>query len=53
MIVLKWLLIIVLLVYGGGLAFLFFKQRAMLFPIPPVGRMAPSLLPFGQPGERP
>jgi fermentation-respiration switch protein FrsA (DUF1100 family) len=42
MIVLKWLLLVVLLVYGGGLAFLFFKQRAMLFPIPPVGRTAPD-----------
>jgi hypothetical protein len=42
MIVLKSFLLVVLLVYGGGLAFLFFKQRAMLFPIPPVGRTAPD-----------
>jgi len=42
MIVLKWLLIAGLLLYGGGLAFLFFQQRSMLFPIPPVGRMAPE-----------
>jgi fermentation-respiration switch protein FrsA (DUF1100 family) len=42
MIVLKWLLLVVLLVYCGGLAFLFFKQREMLFPIPPVGRTAPD-----------
>jgi len=41
MIVLKWLLIAGLLLYGGGLAFLFFQQRSMLFPIPPVVRMAP------------
>jgi len=51
MIVLKWLLIIVLLVYGGGLAFLFFKQRAMLFPIPPVGRMAPDAAGFPEAEE--
>ena len=42
MTVLKWLLIVVLLGYLGGLAVLFFKQRAMLFPIPPVGRIAPA-----------
>jgi uncharacterized protein len=42
MIFLKWLLIVGLLLYGGGLAFLFFKQRSMLFPIPPVGRTAPD-----------
>jgi len=34
MMVLKWLLIAGLLLYGGGLAFLFFQQRSMLFPIP-------------------
>ena len=37
MTVLKWLLIVVALGYLGGLAALFFKQRAMLFPIPTVG----------------
>jgi uncharacterized protein len=42
MIVLKWLLIVAFLLYGGGLAFLFFKQRSMLFPIPQVGRTAPD-----------
>ena len=38
MAVLKWLLIVVAVGYVGGVAVLFFKQRAMLFPIPPVGR---------------
>ncbi len=51
MIVLKWLLIVGLLVYGGGLAYLFFKQRSMLFPIPPVGRTAPEAAGFPQAEE--
>ena len=42
MAVLKWLLIVVVVGYLGGVAVLFFKQRAMLFPIPPVGRTAPA-----------
>lgn len=42
MIVLKWIVIMAALVYLGGLAVLFFKQREMLFPIPPVGRTAPA-----------
>jgi fermentation-respiration switch protein FrsA (DUF1100 family) len=41
-VVLNWLLLIILALYAGGLVFLFFKQRAMLFPIPPVGRTAPA-----------
>ncbi|MBI5264382.1 MAG: alpha/beta hydrolase [Bradyrhizobium sp.] len=40
---LKWLLIVVSLVYLGGLAVLYFNQRAMLFPIPPVGRTSPDI----------
>ena len=40
MAVVKWLLIVVAVGYFGGVAVLFFKQRAMLFPIPPVGRTA-------------
>src|SRR6266852_4798071 len=51
MIVLKWLLLVVLLVYGGSLAVLFFKQREMLFPIPPVGRTAPSAAGFPEAEE--
>jgi len=42
MIILKWLLLVALLAYGGALAVLYFKQRAMLFPSPPVGRTAPE-----------
>src|SRR5437588_11604713 len=42
MIVLKWLLIVVAVGYLGGLAVLYYKQRSMLFPIPPVGRTAPE-----------
>jgi hypothetical protein len=38
----KWLLIVVAVGYFGGIAVLFVKQRAMLFPIPPVGRTAPA-----------
>lgn len=40
--VLKWLAIVVALVYLGGIAVLYVRQRAMLFPIPPVGRTAPD-----------
>jgi uncharacterized protein len=42
MTVLKSILIVVFVAYLGGLIVLYFKQRAMLFPIPPVGRTAPS-----------
>jgi uncharacterized protein len=42
MTILRWLLIVVSVVYVGGLVVVFFKQRSMLFPIPPVGRTAPD-----------
>ena len=42
MIVLKWLAIGIALVYLGGVAVLYVRQREMLFPIPPVGRTAPA-----------
>jgi uncharacterized protein len=42
MVALKWLLIVAALGYLGGVAVLYFKQRSMLFPIPPVGRTAPE-----------
>jgi len=38
----KWLLIVVVAIYGAVLAVLFFRQRVMLFPVPPVGRIAPA-----------
>jgi len=40
--ILKWFLIVAATLYLCGLAVLFFKQREMLFPIPPVGRTAPA-----------
>jgi fermentation-respiration switch protein FrsA (DUF1100 family) len=42
MIVLKWILIVLAVIYLGGVAVLYFRQREMLFPIPPVGRTAPD-----------
>jgi uncharacterized protein len=42
MAVLKWLAIVVAVGYLGGLAVLYFKQRSMLFPIPPVARTTPA-----------
>lgn len=43
MTVLKWLAIVVAVVYCGGLALLYVRQREMLFPIPTVGRTAPDI----------
>jgi uncharacterized protein len=40
--VLKWIVIVLAVIYLGGMAVLYFKQREMLFPIPPVGRTAPD-----------
>ena len=42
MTILKWFLVLVVVLYIGSAAVLFFKQRSMLFPIPPVGRTAPA-----------
>jgi pimeloyl-ACP methyl ester carboxylesterase len=42
MTILKWLAIVVGVVYCSGVALLYVRQRAMLFPIPPVGRTAPD-----------
>ena len=42
MTVLKWIVIVAALIYLGSLAVLYFKQRDMLFPIPPVGRTLPA-----------
>jgi len=52
LIVLKWLLIVVAVGYLGGLAVLYFKQRSMLFPIPPVGRTAPEAAGFPEAEEQ-
>jgi uncharacterized protein len=42
MMALKWIVMAVVTVYLGGLAVLYFRQRDMLFPIPPVERTAPA-----------
>ena len=42
MTVLKWLAVVVAVIYCGGVAVLYVRQREMLFPIPPVGRTAPA-----------
>jgi fermentation-respiration switch protein FrsA (DUF1100 family) len=52
MTILKWILIVVAVGYLGGLAVLYFKQRAMLFPVPPVGRMAPEAAGFPEAEEQ-
>jgi uncharacterized protein len=46
MTVLKWLLIVVAVGYVGGLAAMFFLQRAILFPIPSSERIAPAAAGF-------
>src|ERR1700755_3589528 len=43
MAVLKWIVIVLAVIYLGGMAVLYFKQREMLFPILPVGRTAPDV----------
>ncbi|KJC57922.1 alpha/beta hydrolase [Bradyrhizobium sp. LTSPM299] len=52
MTILKWLLTVAAVVYLGGLAVLFFKQREMLFPIPPVGRTLPAAAGFPEAEEQ-
>src|ERR1700759_2062006 len=42
MTLLKWLPIVLALVFLGGVAVLYVMQREMLFPIPPVGRTGPA-----------
>ena len=51
MTVLKWIVIVLAVIYLGGVAVLYFKQRGMLFPIPPVGRTAPAAAGFPQAEE--
>jgi fermentation-respiration switch protein FrsA (DUF1100 family) len=51
MTILKWILVIAVVLYVGGLAVLFFKQRSMLFPIPPVGRTTPGAAGFSEAEE--
>jgi fermentation-respiration switch protein FrsA (DUF1100 family) len=49
--VLKWLLIVVAVVYAGALATLFFVQRSFLFPIPTVTRTTPQAAGFPEAEE--
>jgi uncharacterized protein len=42
MTIVKWIAILLVTVYLGGLVVLYVRQREMLFPIPPVGRTAPD-----------
>jgi fermentation-respiration switch protein FrsA (DUF1100 family) len=51
MTILKWLLVLVVVLYVGGIAVLFFRQRSMLFPIPPVGRTTPEAAGFSEAEE--
>ena len=51
MIALKWILVAAVTVYLGGVAALYFKQRDMLFPIPPVGRTTPEAAGFPEAEE--
>src|ERR1700761_3792626 len=47
----KWIVIILGMIYLAGVAVLYFKQREMLFPIPPVGRTAPAAAGFPEAEE--
>jgi fermentation-respiration switch protein FrsA (DUF1100 family) len=51
MVALKWLLIVVVLGYGGFIALLFFFQRAMMYPAPQTARTAPEAAGFPQAQE--
>ncbi|MEO8321634.1 MAG: alpha/beta hydrolase [Bradyrhizobium sp.] len=51
MTVLKWLLIVIAFGYAGGLAVLFFAQRAFLFPVPTVARTSPQQAGFPEAEE--
>ena len=51
MIVLKWIVILIAVAYLGGVAMLYFKQREILFPIPPVGLTAPGAAGFPEAEE--
>jgi hypothetical protein len=51
MIALRWLLIFVAVSYLVGIAVLYFKQRELLFPIPPTGRTSPEAVGFPEAEE--
>ena len=47
MTVLKWLVVLVAVMYLGGLVVLFFAQRSFIFPIPQTKRTSPESAGFG------
>jgi len=51
MTVLKWLIVLPVIGYLSGVAVLYFKQRSMLFPIPPTGRTSPEAAGFPEAEE--
>src|SRR5450755_3962446 len=51
MTVLKWLVILAIVGYLGGLAVLFFRQREFIFPIPQTFRTAPDAAGFPEAEE--
>src|ERR1700737_4035623 len=51
MTILKWLVILAIVGYLGGLAVLFFKQREFIFPIPETVRTAPEAAGFPEAEE--
>jgi uncharacterized protein len=51
MTILKWLIVLALIGYLGGVAVLYFMQRKFLFPIPPTGRTSPEAAGFPQAEE--
>jgi fermentation-respiration switch protein FrsA (DUF1100 family) len=51
MTVLKWLVILAIVGYLGGLAVLFFRQRQFIFPIPQTIRTAPEAVGFPEAEE--
>jgi fermentation-respiration switch protein FrsA (DUF1100 family) len=46
MTVLKWLVVLVAVVYLGGLVVLFFAQRSFIFPVPQIAHVAPEAAGF-------
>lgn len=46
--ILKWLLILIVVIYAGGLLVLFVLQRSFLFPVPTKERIAPAAAGFPQ-----
>ena len=51
MTILKWLIVLLLIGYLGGVAVLYFKQREFLFPIPLTGRASPEAAGFPEAEE--